>query len=206
MLTIVTPLWSANKNSFAFSRCYNEEWVDRLYRGFARNLTRPFRFVCLTDKARVFAHPQIEQDRFSAALPTYSDGYELYKIEGPLIVLGLDTVIVGNIDHFAAWCEGADRLGLPRHPGNASLACNGVVFAPADHHHVVSEWRGEDDMETVCKHPHMIIDDEWPGQVISFKGAGQPSTLSNDVRIVYFHGRPKMHELAHIPWVQEHWR
>ncbi|MGD9880466.1 MAG: hypothetical protein AB7F22_10575 [Reyranella sp.] len=206
MLTVVAPLWDANAESFGFSRCYNEAWVERLYRGFARNLTRPFRFVCFTDRLRTFAHPEIGQERFAAAAPTYRDGVELYRLSGPLLVLGLDTVIVGNIDHLADWCETTDRLGLPRDPFNPGRACNGIALAPREHGHVLADWDGEDDMAAVRKHPHVYIDDLWPGQVISFKGAGQPEALGPDVRIVYFHGRPKPHDLTHLAWVREAWR
>ncbi len=30
---------------------------------------------------------------------------EPFQLEGPLIVVGLDTVVVGNIDALADWCE-----------------------------------------------------------------------------------------------------
>ena len=44
MLTVVAPLWDANEKSLSFSRCYDESWVEKLYAGFCRHLTRPFRF------------------------------------------------------------------------------------------------------------------------------------------------------------------
>lgn len=206
MLTVVVPLWDANRKSFDFSRCYDESWVEKLYRGFTRNLTAPFRFVCFTDRPRAFAHPEIEQERFKATEPTYRDGIEIYRIDGPLLVLGLDTVIVGNIDHLAEWVETTSLLGLPRDPYKPARACNGIALAPADHRRIYDDWNGDsDDMETLRRHPHVFTDDLWPGQVVSYKGHVMKDGLG-DARIVYFHGVPKAHRLGDLDWVARHWR
>jgi hypothetical protein len=52
--------------------------------------------------------------------------------------------------------------------------------------------------------PHVFIDDLFPQSVVSFKGSVRDRGL-RDARICYFHGYPKMHELAELPWVREHW-
>jgi hypothetical protein len=61
MLHITTCLWARNRHSGRFCPGYDESWVERLYRGFRRNLTVPFRFVCLVDIERQFNEPDIEQ-------------------------------------------------------------------------------------------------------------------------------------------------
>lgn len=33
-----------------------------------------------------------------------------------------------------------------------------------------------------------------------------PLEIERDVRVINFHGRPKPHELAQVPWVRQHWR
>jgi hypothetical protein len=58
MLHVVTLLWDANLHSQVFSRDYDESWVEKLYRGFARNLSEPFRFVVFTDRERTFRAPR----------------------------------------------------------------------------------------------------------------------------------------------------
>ena len=72
-------------------------------------------------------------------------------------------------------------------------------------------WRqrrpGFDDMEEVRRWAHVYIDDLWPGQVISWKGEEVFQKGPGEARIVYFHGNPKMHEVAPgNPVIEEHWR
>lgn len=59
-------------------------------------------------------------------------------------------------------------------------------------------------MEWVRRFAHRFIDDLFPGQVLSYKGAVKRQGLG-DARIVYFHGREKPHELPHVGWIREHW-
>ena len=60
ILTIATCLWAANSKSLHYSTHSTELDVEKLYRGFKRNLSVPFRFVCWTDTQRTFKEP-IEQ-------------------------------------------------------------------------------------------------------------------------------------------------
>lgn len=203
MLTVATCFWRANRHSAAASRCYTPTWVNRLASGFRRHLTTPHRFVVLTDREYDFS-PGIEQEGLSTSEPTWASMIEPFRIEGPLIVVGLDTLVTGNIDHMAAWCETADRIALPRSPGKP-YACNGVALVPSGQTGIYSRWAGENDMEWLREQPHAFIDDLWPGQVASFKCAVRPNGLG-DARIVYFHGEPKMADLAGEKWVREHWK
>lgn len=203
MLTVATCFWTANAKSAPSSRCYDETWVDRLARGFARNLTIPHRFVALTDKPYAFA-AGVEQERLTAAEPGWECMIEPFRIEGPLIVVGLDTIVRSNIDHLARWCFTGNKIALPRSPGKP-YACNGVALVPPGQTGIHARWRGENDMEWLRAQPHVFIDDLWPEQVVSFKQYARPRGPRSS-RIVYFHGDPKPHQLADVPWVAEHWR
>lgn len=204
LITIATLLWDPNKSSLSFSRMYSEEWANRLYRGFARNLTVPFRFVCFTDRPREFV-PGIEQQRLSSSEPSYGDCIEPFRLGCPTILCGLDTVVTGNCDHLAEYCQTGAAIALPRDPFNDRQACNGVSLIPAGHQSTWSEWRGENDMEWLRGRPHVIMDDIWPGQVVSYKGHVKRYGLG-DARIVFFHGAEKPHELDDVPWIGRHWR
>ncbi len=206
MITVATLFWEANKHGQPFSSMYSEAWVEKLYRGFERNLSEPFRFVCFTDFERNFAEP-IEQVQIHSVTPSYADCIQPFELGEAMILVGLDTVITGNIDHLAEYCLTGDVIALPRDPYNLAQACNGVALVPAGNEHVYTEWRGENDMVWMRRQEHVFIDDLWPRQVVSYKGSieGRESGL-RDERIVYFHGRSKPHELGHLPWVQEHWR
>lgn len=206
MLSVATLLWEPNAASRSFSRAYDETWVTRLCNGFARNLTAEFRFVLYTDRPRDLP-ACIEQRRIKAAEPDYGTCIEPYEIaaDGPLILVGLDTLIIGNVDHLAASARERTTLGLPRDPYNPAQACNGVALVPQGFDHVARDHRGENDMEWVRRFPHGLLDDEFPGQVVSWKGHVEKRGLG-DARIIYFHGKRKMHELADHPVIREHWR
>lgn len=203
VITIATLIWDANKHSRDFSTHYTELDVEKLYRGFARNLTIPFEFVCFTDRERSFKEP-IQIEHLSTDEPSYSNCIEPYRLGVPMILVGLDTVVTGNCDHLAQYCFTADRFALPRDPYNKSQACNGVALVPKHHERLASEHRGENDMVWVRKFPHHYTDDILPGQINSYKGHVEKHGLG-DTRICYFHGQKKPHQLGHLPWIAERW-
>jgi len=204
VLTVATLLWDANRHSEVFSRMYDEEWVHRLYRGFKRNLTIPFRFVCFTDRPRIF-EPGIEQDAILAKEPGYGACIEPYRLNEPMILVGLDTVIVGNIDHLAEYCLNEKTLALPRDPNRPEIACNGVALVPAGHKHIAEMHQGQNDMEWVRRFPHVFIDDLFPGEVKSFKRHVKDKGL-DAVRICYFHGDEKPHQLPANHPILRYWQ
>lgn len=202
MITIATLLWGANHHSKPFSRMYDETWVERLFRGVERNLTVPFRFVCFTDRERVFTEP-VEVEYLRAPEPCYATCIEPYRLGEPMILMGLDTVIVGNIDHLAEHCMTAGKIALPRDPYRPNIACNGVALVPAGMQRIAETHRGENDMDWVRSFPHDYIDDLWPGHVVSYKVHARICGIDG-ARIVYFHGLEKPHEISE-DWIAEHW-
>ena len=183
---------------------YTEEWVEKLYRGFARNLTQPFKFVCYTDRPRNFAEP-IHERRLKSPEPTYADCVQPYEMGEPMILVGLDTIVCGNIDHLADYCLNSDVLALPRDPYRPQQACNGVALVPAGHDWVWTEWdRRSDDMTRCRQVEHVLLDDLFPGQVQSFKGAVKAGGVG-DTRVCYFHGKEKAHELPTGHPLLAHW-
>lgn len=205
MLHVVTCLWDANADSLSFSRCYDESWVEKLYRGFARNLRQHFRFVCFVDRPRAFKEPAVVQERLSTDRPTYSNFTEPYRLNEPMILVGLDTIVTGNCDQLADYCTCDKIIALPRNPKKPEVSCNGVALVPAGNRATFDEWRGENDMDWVIGRPHAIIDDLFPGQVRSYKVQVRRDGLG-DARIVYFHGDPKMPALPKNDPVLGHWR
>ena len=203
MITVATLFWQANRKGQAYSSMYDTSWVEKLYRGVARNLTQPFDFVCYVDRAYAFAEP-INTRQIRSEVPSYADCVQPFEMGVPMILMGLDTVITGPIDHLADYCLTADTIALPRDPYRPSRACNGVCLVPEGNEHVFTAWNGENDMDWMRKQEHVLIDDLFPGQVQSFKGAVRDQGLG-DTRICYFHGAEKPHELAE-PWIAEHWR
>jgi hypothetical protein len=122
-----------------------------------------------------------------------------------MILVGLDTIVTGPVDHLADYCLQADTIALPRDPYMPARACNGVALIPEGQQHVWRNHRGENDMEWLRAQDHVFIDDLFPGQVQSFKGRVRDHGLE-DTRICYFHGEQKPHQLPDVPWIAEHWR
>lgn len=204
-LHVVTCLWEANEKSQPFSRCYDESWVEKLYRGFKRNLTIPFEFVCFVDYLRDFTEPAIRQQRLTTSNPDYGCFTEPYRLNVPMILAGLDTIVVRNIDHLARYCLQGDKVALPRDPYKPERSINGVALVPAGNRRIFDWWQGENDMEWLRRFPWQPIDDLVPGQVLSLKAHDVRRKGLQDARVVYFHGEPKAPSLGHLDWVKEHW-
>lgn len=90
MITIACVLRAGGKVG------YDATWVDKLHNMVKRNVTRPFRFICLSDVP-------VNCERI--ALSSIGQGYwaklQLFEkglITGPVLYFDLDTVICNNID------------------------------------------------------------------------------------------------------------
>ncbi len=90
---------------------YRPEYVNRLYAGVRRNLTRPFRFVCVTDRpdgirSEVECVPFPEDphvlDRpwpnIFAKLSIFKDGFA--DLSGPTLFMDIDMLVTGPLDKF----------------------------------------------------------------------------------------------------------
>jgi hypothetical protein len=184
---------------------YDESWVIKLYNGFKRNLNVEWRFVLFTDRLREGLPGEISQEMIRAEIPDYGTCIEPFRYGVPMILCGLDTVIVGNCDHLASYCLTHTKLALPRDPFDKTRSCNGVCLIPSGQQHIYRNWpKGENDMVWLRKQEHDYIDDLFPGQVVSYKGHVKKNGLDN-ARIVYFHGNEKPHELD-VEWIAQHWR
>ena len=96
---------------FKWGTCYGPEYVNRLYAGILRNLSRPFRFVCVTDDSSGLVDG-VEAVQFPGApqgwkydwpnifvkLMVFKDGFA--DLEGATLFLDIDQIVVGNMDDF----------------------------------------------------------------------------------------------------------
>lgn len=210
VLNVTTCLWDANEYSHGFSRCYDESWVNKLYAGFKRNLTVPFRFVAFTDRERKFAQG-VEQERLAMVEPHYGACIEPFKLDAPQIFCGLDTVVVGNCDHLADYALSASRPAVPRDAFYPQTVTNSVVIAPAGCAAMLWDgYGGENDMHWVrgkfARGEVDVLDQLFPRQIVSYRGRVQWMGLEDETRIVFFHGVRKPHELDRIDFIREHWR
>ncbi len=122
-----------------------------------------------------------------------------------MILCGLDTVVVGNIDHLADYCLNEKVLALPEDPNHRGTGrvCNGVSLIPGGYQCIYRNWNGENDMAHLQNQRHILIDGLFPGAVVYYKCDVKRNGLG-DARIVYFHGDQKPHEIDD-PFIKEHW-
>lgn len=210
MINIACALWDANPLSKQFSRHYTEADVCALYRGWKKHLTVPFRFICWSEKDRDYAEPAIEQRRLRDERPCYGSLTQCYELNEPTIVMGLDTIIVGNCDHLAAYCmDASNKPAVPMDPFTPDIVCNGVTLVPPGNDWLWTEYPGQNDMDWVrdnWKAGRIVAFDKmFPGQIVSYKRHVEKQGLGEEVRICYFHGERKMHELPHVGWIWREW-
>lgn len=94
---------------------YNAEWVRKLRDGVARNLTVPYRFVCLSDvDVPCERIPLIGADYGDTRLagngwiihPRWWSKLELFRpglFDGPALYFDLDSLIIGSLDEVASY-------------------------------------------------------------------------------------------------------
>lgn len=205
MITLCSLLWDANDLSHEFSRAYTEEWAVKLFNGFRRHCTVPYRCVLYVDRLRDLPANIIQVVRPGLGKQGYSDCIVPFSENRPMILVGLDTLILGNIDKMARWClDNPGKLALPKHPCE-DWSINGVVLWGGNDPKIFGDWNGENDMDWIREFPHERIDELWPGKVRSWRYHVRRDGVGK-ARIVYFHGRLKFNELLDDPLIRNEWR
>lgn len=201
---------------------YGPEYVDALYRGVRRHFDGELRFVCLVDQEYGFSEP-VESVKLLEPKSGWLTLLEAFRPDLGMdrrLVLGLDTVITGDLTEIAEW-DG--ELCMPRDPFTPELLCNGALIADAgasdwlwalyqqQKDHWPSHWEvaGKPSEMAFLRHhcPSYcnVTDVEFPGQVVSYKAHWLQGDCP-DARIVYFHGHPKPHDLLETDSLGSAWR
>lgn len=212
MITFTATLYNGRDVPRHSRDIFTPEWADKLYRGIARNFDKPFRFVCVTDEPEsAFAEP-IETLGFENYRHNMWCIIECLRVTGdPVIFMGLDTIITGNITHMA---DLRPRFAMLRDPYHEKRMCSGVMVwreARDIYDRFVADQSKADytlankpsDMRWLHQNgrPDMDLETALPGQIRSYKVHCKDGP--GDARIVYFHGVPKPHELN--DWTRDHW-
>lgn len=214
---------------------YSPLWVDRLYRGFYRNLSRPFRFICLTH------YPSSAFEEDVEAVPFINDTRDWWCINEILrpdlgieraVVCGLDTLILGPIDdmvdhpHPLLFCMNNMRAG---HIINGFCIWDQTAVTP------LWDKLQRQDAEMRAKHrlknmpaemmlwneefadraalfneefPHRVVDwkREWRNGVFMPKARTRTPLDRSKVSVVFFYGKVKQHVLPPGDPLLEHWK
>jgi hypothetical protein len=228
-----------------WGRRYGPEYVNTLYSMVARHLALDLRLICLTDDAGGI-RPEVECRPLPALALTPEwerspwrklSGFapELADLEGQVLFLDLDVVIVDRIDelfsHPGEFCIIENWTQPGRGVGNSSV----YRYRAGAHQDVFERFRA-DPAKAVREYPnsqtflsrHVPELTFWPATWCrSFKHDCLPARLLRRVmparlppgaKIVVFHGHPKPPDAARgvwreprkglrpVPWVARHWR
>ena len=110
---------------------YDPAYVEKLYRGFKRNLTIPFDFVCLVDKNYIFQE-DIKAVRFKRSVDQYGwmSLMEMYRpeiCEGIRLTVGLDTIITGPVDDILQ--AQVSKFAVCTDPMYPNQICNAITLS-----------------------------------------------------------------------------
>ena len=130
--TIVTALFDGRQTGVPHTTgVYDPAYVEKLYRGFKRNLTIPFDFVCLVDKNYIFQE-DIKAVRFKRSVDQYGwmSLMEMYRpeiCEGIRLTVGLDTIITGPVDDILQ--AQVSKLAVCTDPMYPDKICNAITLS-----------------------------------------------------------------------------
>ena len=91
-----------------FGSKYGADYVNKLYRGVARNLTTPFTFYCFTEKPE-----GLDESILPVPLDTSLSGWwakahifkagSQFEISGRIMYIDLDMIITGSLDELVRY-------------------------------------------------------------------------------------------------------
>jgi hypothetical protein len=241
MTNIVTCLWG----DWPHGENLGVEYVNKLARALKRNVTVPYTFTLLTDRHEsdccetrrdgqkidpgVDVQPLcLQGELWPGCLPKLSAHDPDYStFNGRLLLIDLDTIITGNIDHFVQY-DGdlATRMAF-REPGQSGgdliafehggeMSRNLWRRITTDHDELIEMTEGRERFVYRSRdwtpQPE-FWSDLFPGEYVSYKRHIRPNNneLPENVKLVSCHGLntngPRPHHLLEqgIDWVKEHW-
>lgn len=208
---------------------YGPDYVNRLHAMVARNLARPFRFLCFTDDPtglragiETAPMPPITLDPAHAMKPWRKIGLfnrRLADLTGPTLFLDLDLVVVGPLDPFfdyepGRFCIIHNWTHPDRRVGNSSVY-RFEVGADADvldrfhsrpHRDWIAQYRNSQTFLSNSVRDLAFWPAEW---CVSFKKHClkriplcwvAPSRVPPGARVVVFHGHPNPDEALEGRW------
>lgn len=213
---------------------FQPEYVNRLFYGVRRNTTLPFTFHCFTEDStgldsNIVIHPlpYTNIQGWWQKLYLFSDEV---NIDGRILFLDLDTLIVGNIDHFISYDTGFVTLRDLWHRKPDDVGSAILSFRTSEHKHIWESFIKDPVTAIRSLHPHgdqkwiqkeqpkrQYWQDIFPNHIVSFKSHCR-NGIPNNARIICYHGNPSIIESMEtttkvqgftIPptsWVKKFWR
>ncbi len=197
---------------------YNAEWVKKLQRGVAQNLTIPHRFVCLSD-----CDVPCERIPLDDVGPGFWAKLQLFRpkqFNTPVLYIDLDAIICQNIDaiveklygqSFVMWQEPGKLVhssALMWWQGNHSYLWNLYQSQPELHwRQLHTEKHSYGDQGFIADHTqHTLFQDHMPKSWFHLASRHDSDFDFSSVKILQFiktHTKPST--MLDHPMVQQHW-
>ena len=238
MITIICSLFKGSNHGLPHSAdIYSPEDADKLARGLKRNITVDYELVCLVDGDYTFKEPIRAIPFLEPNSPGWSLLAELFRPDittNRRMIIGLDTVIMSNIDDILSFPLDVGLISDPMSgigiiPENE--VCNAIsIVSDKSSNYIWGVWTNKRDW--VLKYCRLApwntpselvmmrklfnadgkvprIDIGFPDRILSYKMhiCTNPKLLET-ASIVYFHGKPKLHQLKNVHFnikVLENW-
>lgn len=196
---------------------YIEEDPIILSRQVMRHLQIPHRFICLTDFE--LEDPYVDFFKLEKNWPGWWSVIELFRITGPTIVTGLDTIIVDNINRLgemALTCPETDFYMTGPQPAakrRGEKFCSGIMMWNGDWSWLyrqfdpvyIKKFGGEERYTTWQLLRNQVnvrtLQEEFDG-FYSYKNDCRGKKMPSDAKVIAFHGKPRPRECEE-KWAQE---
>lgn len=205
---------------------YTAEYVNRLANAVKRNITIPYKFVCITDLPKDSFGENVHQTiSFAQNYPKWWGKVELFRnnvfANHRVVYLDLDTLIIDNIDFlydytgvFAGLRDFYHMVSL----GSGLMCWDGddkrlneiyVRFLSNAQSNMTNNPSGDQQwINAITKNYLQYIQDFFPNKILSFK---KDCYKNNEIffpehaSVICFHGSPRMHELESNTKIKTHW-
>ena len=216
---------------------YSVKFVNILYSMCKRNITGNFKFYCLTDEPQQsfikgvipLPIPNPQLDHWWNKMHLYN---EALGIEGNILYIDLDTVIINNLDEFFTFAP-ENKFCVIKDFGQPTTTINSSVlrYNLKHHSHIwktylerkssFDQFHGDQNVitELMRDHPQKVfIPDEWtysfkwptrgePKQYQKYKPEEHP--LKPKAKICVFHGHPNPDYAMQYQsgeWIKNYWK
>lgn len=212
---------------------YSADYVNKLYSSVKRNTTVPITFHCFTDDntgidSDIVVHPLPYTNVTGWWQKLYLFSDEL-PIDGQILFMDLDTLVVKNIDNYVTHRGGFTVL-RDLWSGGINVGSAIMSFEAKRYPHIWDSFIRDPQSAIASLQPHgdqkwiqsqqpdrTYWQDLYPGGIVSFKSHCRRG-IPQAGRIICFHGKPSIPEAINTttntqgflipptPWVAEHWK
>lgn len=203
MIRIVTVLKSGGE--------YTYKHVEALRQMCADHAGIPHDFVCLSDLKRGDVVPLTEN------WPIWWSKMEMFKLPGPCIYFDLDTIVCGSLEQAGELARSKpfailrDAYRGKHNPyamqssvmmWSENIRSLYTVFAIDAPRYIKMKGGDQAFIEDVLR-TTTYIQDELPGQFVSYKVDVRGKGVPKDARVIFFHGQPRPWEQDEVPYVYD---